>query len=137
MYLGTILVTGFLLLDPWAIGFADRLIDWAILAKLGSLVLLTGLLSYVHLGIQPRIEALLAGVTPDSLVPEERRPALVRLRLRRKRISSLCLFLVVTAFIMGVQASMRYSPWLALPLMAFAVLFAWRVYRRPIPWGWV
>jgi hypothetical protein len=137
VYLATIAIAGLLILDPWTAGYAGRLTDWPILAKIGVLVLLTGLLSYVHLGLQPRIEALLADVTPNTLVPEDRRPALVRLRMRRKRTAGVCLFLVVTAFIMGVRAFMEYSPWIALVLMALAALFAWRVYRRPIPWGWV
>jgi|GEM_PF-276357 len=136
VYLATILLSGLLTLMPWSAGFADRLLDPAILAKAGALVLLTGLLSYVHLGIQPKVEALLADLGPGSLVPEERRPTLTRLRMRRKRLSSVCLFLVLTAFIMGVRASLTYGWWLVLLLLAVAALFAWRVYRRPIPYGW-
>lgn len=137
VYLATILVTGFLILDPWTGGFVDRLLDWAILVKVGVLVLLAGLLSYVHFAIQPQIESLLLDYTQDNLVPEERRPALARLRGRRKRLSSVCLFLVLTAFIMGVRAFLRYNVWLVLLLLVVAALFAWRVYRKPLPYGWV
>lgn len=137
MYLGAILITGLLLLDPTTGGYADRLTEWPILVKLGILVALAGTLSYVHLGIQPKVEAVLAGLAPNDVLPEDKRPTLVRFRIRRKRLSSICLFLVVTAFIMGVRAFMSYSPLVALALMVLAALFAWRVYKRPIPWGWV
>ncbi|MBI4311882.1 MAG: hypothetical protein HY681_08875 [Chloroflexi bacterium] len=137
MYLGAILITGLLLLDPTTGGYADRLAEWPILVKLGILVALAGTLSYVHLGIQPKVEAVLAGLAPNDVLPEDKRPTLVRFRIRRKRLSSICLFLVVTAFIMGVRAFMSYSPLVTLALMVLAALFAWRVYKRPIPWGWV
>jgi len=66
-YLAAILVSGLLVLNPWTAGYGDRLIQWPILGKLGALILLAGLLSYVHLGVQPRIEALLAQVQGSEI----------------------------------------------------------------------
>src|SRR3972149_5302976 len=48
-YLAVILVTGILL--TWARGWIWT--DWALITKLVAFALLTGLLSYVHFGIQP------------------------------------------------------------------------------------
>jgi hypothetical protein len=135
-YLGMTLVTGFLLLQPWQAGFADRLVDWPTVVKLEVLAILVFLLSHVRLTIQPRIETLLADSAPNSTVPEDRRPALMALRTRRKRLSSMCLFLVLTAFAMGERASLGYSVWLVVLILIVAGIFAWRVYRRPLPYGW-
>src|SRR4030066_420696 len=59
-YLAVILVTGVLL--TWARGWIWT--DWALIIKLVAFALLVSLLSYVHLGIQPRIEQILAKCKP-------------------------------------------------------------------------
>jgi hypothetical protein len=96
-----------------------------------------GLLSYVHFYLQPRIEALINQVKPDEPVPSGLSPQLGGLRLRRKRLSGICLFLVLTALIMGLKATFRYNPYLALLFVVLAALYAWRAYRRPVLLGWL
>ena len=131
-YLAVILVTGILL--TWARGWIWT--DWALIAKLVASALLVGLLSYVHFGIQPHIERVLAGCNPGEEIPTEKRPTLLAWRSRRKRLAGICLFLVLTALIMGVRVAYSYAPWLAAVFMVAAALFAWRVYRTPIRLGW-
>lgn len=131
-YLAVILITGILL--TWAKGWIWT--DWALIAKLLVFAILLGLLSYVHFGIQPRIEQILAGTNLGEQLPAEKRPTLLRWRLRRKRLSATCLFLVLIALIMGVRVTWGYAPWLVAVFMVAAALFAWRAYRRPVPWGW-
>jgi len=131
-YLAVILVTGILL--TWARGWIWT--DWALIAKLVAFTALVWLLSYVHFNIQPRIERILAGCNPGEEVPTEQRPTLLAWRMRRKRLAAICLFLVLTALIMGVRVTWGYAPWLAAVFMAAAALFAWRVYRKPMRFGW-
>ncbi|MBI4301882.1 MAG: hypothetical protein HY664_04695 [Chloroflexi bacterium] len=133
-YLAAVLVSGLVLVNDrgW-----DSLTEWPLLIKVGAFIVLTGLLSYVHFGIQPRIEAILDGVKPDAPVPPEVRPQITALRIRRKRLAGLCLFLVLTAVIMGLRVMWTYNTALTLLFLAGAALFAWRAYKAPVPYGWV
>ena len=132
-YLAVILVTGILL--TWARGWIWT--EWALIIKLVAFIAITGLLSYVHLGIQPHIERILDGCNPGEEVAVKDRPTLLAWRSRRKRLSAVCLFLVLTSLIVGVRLTWGYAPWLAAVFVAAAALFAWRVYRVPIRLGWV
>ena len=132
-YLVVILVTGILLL--WARDWTWT--DWALIAKLVAFAILVGTLSYVHFNIQPRIERVLEGCNPGEEVAVEKRPTLIAWRSRRKRLSAVCLFLVLTALIMGARLTWGYAPWLVALFMVVAALFAWRVYRRPVSLGWI
>lgn len=134
VYQVTALVTGVLLAalgDSWL----ALVFNPVLLLKLLILVALFALLSLVHLSIQPQIDRLLSQASGDTLPPllAGIRP----LRLRRKRLASVCLFLVIAAVLLGLQV---YEP-LAVPttaiLLGLAALFAWRVYRSPIRFGWV
>lgn len=131
-YMAVILITGILL--TWAKGWIWT--DWALITKLVVFALLLGLLSYVHFGIQPRIEKVLAGCKPGEEVAASERPTLVAWRRRRKRLAATCLFLVLTALIMGVRVTWGYAPWLVAVFMVAAALFAWRAYRKPVEFGW-
>jgi len=130
-YLAVITVTGILL--TWNKGVWT---DWALIIKLVVTVLLVFLLSYVHKAIQPQIEAIIDKVKPGEEVPVSDRPTLVRWRMRRKRLSATCLFLVLVALIMGLRVTLGYSPWLVAAFAVLAALFAWRAYRVPVQLGW-
>ena len=131
-YLAVILVTGILL--TWARGWIWT--DWALIAKLVAFTALTWLLSYVHFNIQPHIERIMDKLKPGEEVSAEDRPTLLAWRSRRKRLAGICLFLVLTALIMGVRVTWGYAPWLAAVFMVAAALFSWRVYRNPVRFGW-
>ena len=131
-YMAVILVTGILL--TWARGWIWT--DWALIAKLVTFAVLAGLLSYVHFNIQPRIESVLAGCNPGEEVSAKDKPILLAWRTRRKRLAATCLFLVLTALIMGVRVTWGFAPWLVVVFLVIAALFAWRAYRRPVTWGW-
>lgn len=135
-FLAVVLITGLLLVGYGGYGWAALITDWAILLKEVALLVLLGLLSYVHFGIQPQIEALLSGLKAGEPLPEASRPRLVALRTRRKRLAAVCLFLVLAAFIMGVRVVAAYNIWLLLALLLLAILFAWRAFKAPVPYGW-
>jgi len=131
-YLAVILVTGILL--TWYKGWIWT--DWALIAKLGVVTAIAWLLSYVHFGIQPHIERILDNLKPGEEVPAKEKVTLLLWRSRRKRLAGICLFLVLTALIMGVRVTWGYAPWLAAVFMVAAALFSWRTYRTPIRFGW-
>ena len=137
VYLTTIFATGLALMytDGWPV--ASLFLNWALLAKVVAVLVLVGLLSYVHFGLQPKIEGLLAEVTPEGPAPSHVGPKLTALRRTRKRLSATCLFVVLTAVAMGLRLLVGYSPFLAVALVALAALFARRAYVAPIPYGWV
>lgn len=132
-YLTVILVTGILLVG--ARGWVWT--DWALIIKLVAFVLLAGSLSYVHFKIQPHVERVLADCKPGEEVSPSARPILMSWRARRKRLSAVCLFLVLTSLIMGVRVTWGYAPWLAAVFMVAAAFFAWRAYRKPVLLGWI
>ncbi len=131
-YLAVIVVTGILL--TWARGWIWT--DWALIIKLIVSTAIGFLLSYVHFGIQPHIESILDKLKPGEEVSAEDRATLLVWRSRRKRLAATCLFLVLTALIMGVRLTRGYAPWLAAVFIVAAALFAWRAYRKPVRLGW-
>lgn len=131
-YLAVILITGVLL--TWSKGWIWT--DWALISKLVAFAALVSLLSYVHFTIQPHIERILTGWKPGEEVPAGKKAAFLSWRGRRKRVAGMCLFLVLTSLIMGVRVTWGYAPWLAIVFTVAAALFAWRAYRKPVPFGW-
>jgi uncharacterized membrane protein len=133
----TVLASGVLLLIWGPLGIEALWSNSVILAKTVLLFSLMGLLSYVHLGLQPRIEELLAGVGPETPIPDDLVARLKPYRARRKRLATLCLFLVLVTIILGVQVYGTFSPAVTAILVAAAALFAWRANRTLVRFGWV
>ena len=132
-YLAVIIITGVLL--TWYKGWIWT--DWALIAKMVVVVAIAWLLSYVHFNIQPHIESILDKLKPGEEVSAEDRPTLMAWRIRRKRLAGFCLFLVLTGLIMGVRVTFSYMPWWVVVIfLVAAALFAWRVYRNPVRFGW-
>ncbi len=137
MFQTSVLVTGVLLLLVGPLGIAALWQSGVILAKTLLLLLLMSLLSYVHFGLQPRIEAHLATVSPDAPAPPNFAAVLKPYRFRRKRLATLCLFIVVTTIILGLQVYATFAPWLNLVLIGLAALFSWRANTTLVRFGWV
>ncbi len=137
VFQSTVLVTGVLLLVYGPLGIGALWQNWVMLAKTLILFTLMGLLSYVHFQIQPKIEALLAGLNADSAVPESLMDKLKPCRMLRKKLATFCLFLVITAIILGMQVYNTFHPLLTLVLIALAGLFAARVNKTLIRFGWL
>ncbi len=133
----TVLVTGVLLLVFGPLGIAALWSNWVILVKTLLLFTLMGLLSYVHLGLQPRIEALMAEASPDTAAPADLAARLKPIRVRRKRLATLCLFLVIVIIVFGLQVYGTFSPALNAVLILLAGLFAWRASRTLVRFGWI
>lgn len=132
----TALVTGLLLVGLGGSGLS-LFTNWVLLAKLLLLLALMGLLSVVTFSIQPRIDRLLAQAQGDETIPQPVAAQIAPLRLRRKRLASVCLFLVITTVLLGLQVFTPFGAALTILLIVLAALFAWRVYKTPIFYGWV
>jgi len=106
-----------------------------LLTKFLLLALLSILLSYVHFGIQPRIEALLAQVEGQE-IPSSIAQQVIPWRSRRKKLAAFCLFFVIALVLFGLQVYVSFDPFLTGLLILAAVLFSWRVYKTNIRYGW-
>jgi hypothetical protein len=136
VFQATAFVTGILLLPLSDQPLSTLFTNPVLLAKFSLLLVLTVLLSYVHLGIQPRIEALLVQVQGNEIPPEVVQQILPW-RVRRKKMAGFCLFFVITLVLLGLQVFSRFDPLLTGLLVLLAALFSWRVYKSPIPYGWI
>jgi len=110
--------------------------NWVLLVKFLLLLVLTALLSWVNFGIQPQIDGLLKQVQAET-IPAEIASQIAPIRGLRKRLAATCLFLVIVTVLLGLQVSVRFDPAVTVGLILLAAVFAWRVYRTPIPYGWV
>jgi hypothetical protein len=135
-YLAVILITGLLLIWITGLKWTSLFSDWTLAIKAGAFILLVSFLSYIHFGVQPKIETILSTIKPDGLLLEEMRPKLIALRMRRKKFSGLCLFLVLTSLLAGARLTLGLSPLVFLLLVCLSALFAWRAYKVPLPKGW-
>ncbi|MCH7939009.1 MAG: hypothetical protein IID13_04605 [Candidatus Marinimicrobia bacterium] len=137
VFQASVFVSGVLLLVVGPSGIAALLTNGILLTKTVLLVVLTGVLTYVHLVLQPKIEALMSTIDGDSAVPDDFGAQLKPYRVRRKQLATFCLFLVITIIILGLQVYGRFSNVLTMTLISLAGLFAWRVNRSLIKFGWV
>ncbi len=136
VFQATVLITGVLLLILGPLGIEALWQNWIVAVKTLILFALMGLLSYVHLRIQSKIEALIAPLDANSPVPEGLMERLKPYRLRRKKLATFCLFLVITAIILGLQVYGAFRPILNIGLIALAALFARRANKTAVRFGW-
>ena len=137
VFQSTAFVSGILLLLVGPLGLEALWTNWVVLTKVFLLFTLMGLLSYVHFNLQPKIEALISTVSSDANVPEGLFAELKPLRMRRKRLATVCLFVVITTIILGLQVYAPFRPVLTAVLIVSAGLFSWRVSKSVIRFGWM
>lgn len=135
VFQATALVTGLalVLLGGW--GWESFVTVPALGLKLLLLLVIAGLLLYVRVRMQPRIDALFAQA--GNPISADAGAQIGRLRLRRKRFASVCMFLVLTICILGVQVRAPFPWWLSGVLVLATAVFSWRTYRTTTPYGWV
>lgn len=135
VYQLTALVTGLLLLPLAGMEWSALWENPALLAKFILLLVLMGLLSVVHFHLQPAIEKLLGQVTGEA-IPPELAQQITPWRLRRKRLAAVCLWTVIALVLLGLQVNQPFGPAGTAALLLLAALFAWRVYKTPVRFGW-
>lgn len=136
VFQATVLITGLLLIILGPLGLAALWTNGILLAKTVLLFTLMGLLSYVHLSLQPTIDAFLAQVSSAADVPENFAAQLKPYRVRRKQVATVCLFLVLSTIILGLQVYSAFPFYLTAILIALAGIFSWRVNKSLIRFGW-
>jgi hypothetical protein len=109
--------------------------NWVLLTKVALFLAIVVIHNYAYLNVQRPINRLLAQVNADP-VPEEIAAQIRPLRVRRKRLASFCLFLVLVTILLGLQVYARFDPIVTSVLIAAMALFAWRAYKSRVPFGW-
>lgn len=135
VFQATVLITGLSLIYLRGQNLGLLIDNPALGLKFLLLLLVAGLLSFVHLNLQPRIDALFAEA--ENPITGDLALQINALRARRKRLASICLFAVLTSAMYGVQVWIPFPLWLTLVLIAATALFTWRAYSSEIPYGWV
>lgn len=137
IFQATALVTGLALILLRGLGL-DALVTNPVLGlKFLLLLVITGLLSVVHFNLQPRIDALFAKRDGNGKIADADAAQIRALRTRRKQLSSLCMFCVLTVAMLGVQAWAVFPVWLTGALVIAIAAFTWRAYTSVTAWGWV
>ena len=133
----SVFISGILLLvyGPW--GIQALWTNYILFAKTIILFTLMGLLSYVHFSLQPKIDTFFKDITPETKVPDNFLTSVKPFRALRKQLATVCLFLVLTTIILGMQVYAPFSLTLSLILIGLAGLFAWRVNKTLILFGWL
>ena len=136
IFQGTALITGLALIRLRGLGFGALVSNPMLGVKFLLLLLIAGILSYVHFRVQPAIDRLFAQASPGP-IPAQTASEIQQLRLRRKRLASVCLFCVLTIAMLGVQVWAAFPIWLTLILLLAIGSFVRRAYATVIPYGWV
>jgi hypothetical protein len=135
VFQATVLVSGLALIVLRSQSLTLLLTNPILGLKFLLLGLIAGMLSYVHVNLQPRIDALFANAEPPIL--GDLASEIGSLRARRKRFASVCMFVVLTSAMLGMQVWVPFPLWLSGLLVVAFVLFTWRAYSSEIPYGWV
>lgn len=134
VFQATALVSGILLIFLRGAGLGVLVSNAVLDAKFLLLLLITAVLTYVFVVVQPSIDRLFAA--SGNPVPREVAAQIQSWRLRRKRLASVCLFSVLTAAMLGVQAWTPFPAWLTLVFLIAIAVFSWRAYSSLTPYGW-
>jgi len=135
VFQATALLSGAILVMLRGHGLGELFMNPVLALKFFPLLLIGGLLAYVTISLQPRIDALFAQAGGAPVSPELAKQ-IGPLRLRRKRLATVCLFVVLFSVMLGVQVWAPFPIWLTLLLTVAIGLFTWRAYSSVTPYGW-
>jgi len=133
----TVLISGVLLLFFGPLGIEALWTSWIVLIKTIIVFMMMGLLSYVHFSLQPRIESFMSKIGPEDAVPDGFSAQMKPYRVRRKRLATFCMFLVITAIILGLQVYGAFNPFLTIALIGLGALFSLRANKTLMRFGWI
>ncbi len=135
VFQATVLVTGVALVLDRGAGWGALLDNPRLLTKWVLLLGIGGLLAYVHTTLQPRLDTLFARADGNP-IDGDLAAEIIALRGKRKRLASVCLFVVLLLAMLGAQVWAAFSWWLTMVLVAAIAAFTWRAYRSETPYGW-
>ncbi len=128
-------ISGLALMLLRGMGLDALYTNYAVVLKIALLMFVIGLLSYVHLNLQPKIDELFAQAVSDSMSPELAERIGV-FRKRRTRFATTCLFCVLIIALMALQVWVAYPLWLNGVLVAAIIVFTWRTFNSYMQYGW-
>lgn len=134
VFQATALITGLALMFLQDLGLETLVSNKILGLKFLLLFGVAGLLSYVYLSLQPKIDALFANEARP--LPADIASRVSSLRLQRKRLASICTFMVFTISMLGAQVWASFSVWLTTLFIGAIALFTWRAYKSTTPYGW-
>jgi len=134
VFQGTVLISGLVLMYLRGQNLSLLFTNLVIGLKFILLFLMAGLLTYVHISLQPRIDALFAEAGTHT--GTDRTSMIGALRGRRKRLASICMFAAFTSAMLGMQVWIPFPMWLTALLVIAIGLFTWRAYSSETPYGW-
>lgn len=135
VFQATALLTGVALILLRGAPLSTLVTNPLLAVKFVLLVLISVLLAFVHIGLQPRIDALFA--EHQQPLPPEVVTQIAALRLRRKRMATVCMFVVLTIAMLGMQVWAPFPVWLTALFVVAILAFTWRAYSSVTPYGWV
>ena len=134
IFQATALISGLTLIFLRGQGLGALLENPALGIKFFLLLMIGGLLSYVHMNLQPRIDALFSQAGDTMQADTASRIGV--LRSRRKRMASVCMFVVLVSAMLGLQVWAPFPIWLTTLSVAAIALFTWRAYSSQTKYGW-
>jgi len=120
VFQGTALVSGLALIALRGQGLEALIVNPVLGLKFGLLLLIIGLLSYVHFTLQPQIDQLLD--QSSNPIEGEVASRIGSLRGQRKRLASVCMFVVLTVAMLGMQVNSPFPLWLTFALLVLIAL---------------
>ena len=134
VFQATVAISGLVLIWLRGQGLDALIRNPALGLKFLLLLIIAGMLSYVHFYLQPRINEQFA-LNNETISPET--AALIgTMRTQRKRFASVCLFLVLTTVMLGMQVWVPFPLWLTILLVGLIAAFTWRAYNSEMSYGW-
>lgn len=133
----TALVSGLYLVMAHYESFSVLLTNWRLFGKLAGLFTLMGLLSYVVISLQPRIDTLFMKLKRGGKSKEKIAGQISSLRLKRKKLATACLSTLLAVILFAVQINNPLPVLVNAILLGLFALFAHRVFKANIPYGWV
>lgn len=109
--------------------------NYAVMFKVVLLTFVIGLLTYVHLNLQPKIDELFDQVGDGPMLPEIAQ-SINPLRKLRARFALVCLFCVLIIALLAVQVWVAFPLWLNGVLVAAITAFTWRTFNSYMQYGW-
>jgi hypothetical protein len=133
----SIFITGLLLLITGHLGIAGLWQDWIVLTKTIILIILMGAITFVQFNLQPKIQSFLADLSSGSEIPDSLFIKLKPYRIIRKWMTTVYLFLIIAAIVLGIQVYATLNPTLTIILISLAGLFSIKADKILLRLGWI
>lgn len=132
-----IFITGLLLLLTGTLGIEGLWKDWIVITKTIILVILMATITFVQFKLQPKIESFLSDLASGEEVPDSLVLRLKPYRVMRKWMTSMYLFFIISAIVLGIQVYSVLNPSLTIILIGIAALFSLLADKILLKFGWI